>query len=84
MFAVGMQSVLGSRRSVNWTMFSPGTRQRREKKQAAGREREGPGAEAHGTGGQKGGEEEVDAGDWGGGAAAEAGEPVTGQKGGQK
>lgn len=65
-------------------MFSPGTRQRREKEKAAGREREGPGAETHRPGSQKDGEKQVDAGRWAGGAAAGTGEPVIGQKRGRR
>lgn len=60
-------------------MFSPGTRQRCEKEKPAGREREGPGAEAHRTGSQNGGEEEVGAGGWAGSVVAGPGKPVTGR-----
>lgn len=51
-------------------MFSPGTRQGWSKEKGAGRETEGPGAEAVRTESQKGGEKEMDAGWSVGGAAA--------------
>lgn len=45
-FALGLQSVPESLRSVNWQMFTPGTGERREKEKNAVRGREESGADA--------------------------------------
>lgn len=64
MFALGMQSVPESMRSINWVRFRPGTRQRWEGEKGAGREKAGSGADAIRTRSQKGVGREVGAGRW--------------------